>query len=156
MMLYSVNPCWYRLTLPPLHLYVHIRWEDVYERTFCANNIYVHNEPLLIISPSFQCVHICGHSQRETLISENGPRGRIQIKTWCMEPFAKLTTINSPNVHYRFDSNTFAMGNPMTESTLTPYARVDLNPMPESTLSPCQGLWIWPLYVAIPRVKHWY
>jgi len=35
-------------------------------------------------------------------------------------------TITSPYVHFRVESNTFTMG----------------NPMPESTLSPSQGLWI--------------
>jgi hypothetical protein len=42
-------------------------------------------------------------------------RGRIQRKTWCMGPYARI------------DSITFTMG----------------NPMPESTLTPSQGLRIW-------------
>jgi hypothetical protein len=49
-----------------------------------------------------------------------------------------------PYAHSRVDSKTFTMGNPMSESTLNPIARVDLHPMPESTLSPCQRLWIGP------------
>jgi hypothetical protein len=35
-----------------------------------------------------------------------------------MDPMPELT-ITSPYVHYRVDSNTFTMGNPMPESTLT-------------------------------------
>ncbi len=43
---------------------------------------------------------------------------RIQRKTWCMGPFAGFD-YNSPYVPSRVDSNTFTMGNPMPESTLT-------------------------------------
>ncbi len=42
----------------------------------------------------------------------------------------------SPYVHSRVDSNTFIIGNPMPESALTLYARVDFIPR--------QVLWIWP------------
>jgi hypothetical protein len=45
-------------------------------------------------------------------------RGRIQRKTWCMDPGTELI-ITSPCVHSRVDSNTFTMGNPVPESTLT-------------------------------------
>jgi hypothetical protein len=45
----------------------------------------------------------------------------------------ELTTITSPYVHSRVDSNTFTMGNRTPDGET---ARVDLNPMPESTLSP--------------------
>ncbi len=45
-------------------------------------------------------------------------RGRIQRKTWCRDPMPEFT-ITSPYVHSRVDSNTFTMGNPMPESTLT-------------------------------------
>ncbi len=59
-------------------------------------------------------------------------RGRIQRKTWCKGPYArvgyKLTC-----VHSRVDSSTFTMG------IGQPYARVDLNPILESTLSPQSG-----------------
>jgi hypothetical protein len=47
-------------------------------------------------------------------------------------------TITSPFVHSRVDSNTFTMGNPVPESTLKPYARVDIITL-ESTSSPNQG-----------------
>jgi hypothetical protein len=47
-------------------------------------------------------------------------------------------TITSPYVHSRVDSNTFTMG----------------NPMPESTLSPCQGLWIWPHAACIQELLY--
>jgi hypothetical protein len=43
-------------------------------------------------------------------------------------------TITSPYVYSRVDFNTFTMG----------------NPMPESTLSPSQGLWIWPRVQLVP------
>ncbi len=43
------------------------------------------------------------------------------------DPMPELT-ITSPYVHSKVDFNTFTMG----------------NPMPESTISPSQGLWIWP------------
>jgi hypothetical protein len=52
-----------------------------------------------------------------------------------MGPYAAVD-YTSPYVHFRVDSNTFTMGNPIP---------VGLNPMPESTLSPSQGLWIKPL-----------
>jgi len=40
-------------------------------------------------------------------------------KTWCVwDPMPELT-ITSPYAHSRFDSNTFTMGSPMPESTLT-------------------------------------
>ncbi len=53
------------------------------------------------------------------------------------------STITSPYVHTLVDFNTFTMGNPMPESTLTL----------ESTLSPSHGLWIWPLVFAICHVQ---
>jgi hypothetical protein len=46
-----------------------------------------------------------------------------------MGPYAGVDYITLPYVHSRVDFNTFTMG----------------NPMPESTLSPSQGLWICPL-----------
>ncbi len=48
-------------------------------------------------------------------------RGRIQRKTLCMGPYAGvdykeyLYSISSPYAHYRVDSNTFTMGNPIYE-----------------------------------------
>ncbi len=39
-------------------------------------------------------------------------------KHGALDPMPKLT-ITSPYVHSRVDSNTFTMGNPMPESTLT-------------------------------------
>jgi hypothetical protein len=48
------------------------------------------------------------------------------------DPMMELT-ISSPYVNSRVDSNTFTMG----------------NPMPESTLSPSQGLWIWPQFAPL-------
>ncbi len=45
-------------------------------------------------------------------------RGRIQRKTWCMGPYARVDYITSPYVHSRVDCNTFIGGNPMPESTL--------------------------------------
>jgi len=50
------------------------------------------------------------------------------------DPMPEMT-INSPFVHSRVDPNTFTMGNPMPESTITP--------MPESTLSLFQS-WLYP------------
>jgi hypothetical protein len=50
------------------------------------------------------------------------------------DPMPELT-ITSPYVHSIVDSNTFTMG----------------NPMPESTLSPRQGFWIWPLLLYSPQ-----
>jgi hypothetical protein len=47
------------------------------------------------------------------------------------------STIASPYVHSRVDSQHIYHGQP--------YARVHLIPMPESTLSPSQEFWIWPL-----------
>ncbi len=44
-------------------------------------------------------------------------RGRIQVKTWCMGPYAGVD-YNSLYVNSRVDSNIFTMGNPMPESTL--------------------------------------
>ncbi len=44
------------------------------------------------------------------------------------EPMPELTIYLAPYVDSRVDSNTFTMGNPMSDSTL----------------SPSQGLWIWP------------
>ncbi len=71
------------------------------------------------------------YSGREHLIS-NGERfkaafagrdkkrGRIQRKSWCTVWDSMLElTITLPYVHSRVDSNTFTMGNPMPESTLT-------------------------------------
>ncbi len=83
--------------------------------------------------------------------------GRIQRKTWCMDPGTELT-ITSPCVHSRVDSQHIYHGQPCS--------RVDLNHMPVSTLSPSEGLWIWPsrqwietavpiLYVLCDQVKHW-
>ncbi len=48
-------------------------------------------------------------------------RGRIQRKTLCTRPYAGVDYITSPYVHCRVDSksNTFAMGKPMPESTLS-------------------------------------
>ncbi len=49
-------------------------------------------------------------------------RGRIQRQTWCMGDGTlcrSLLNIASPYVHSRVDSNTFTMGNPMPESTLS-------------------------------------
>jgi hypothetical protein len=43
------------------------------------------------------------------------------------DPIPEMT-ITSPFVHSRVDSNTFFMGNPMPESTLTLYAKVDFIP----------------------------
>ncbi len=50
-----------------------------------------------------------------------GDRGRIQRKTWCTVwgPMPELT-ITSSYIHSWIDSNTFTMGNPMPESTLSP------------------------------------
>jgi hypothetical protein len=45
-------------------------------------------------------------------------RGRIQRKHGVWDPMPELT-INSHCVHSRLGSNTFTMGNPMPESTLT-------------------------------------
>jgi hypothetical protein len=56
------------------------------------------------------------------------PEAESKEKHGVWDPMPELT-IFSPYVHTRVDSNTFIMG----------------NPMPESTLSPSQGLWIWPL-----------
>ncbi len=52
-------------------------------------------------------------------------------------------TITSPYVHSRDDSLTFAMGNPLPESTLTP-CRVDFIP-----------LWIWPQTTFLSLVIPW-
>ncbi len=46
------------------------------------------------------------------------PWGRIQKRQGVWDPIPELTT-TSPYVHSRVDSNTFIMGNPMPESTLT-------------------------------------
>ncbi len=47
-------------------------------------------------------------------------RGRIQRKAWCKGPYSMPElNITSPYVQSRVDSNTFTMGNPMPESTLT-------------------------------------
>ncbi len=46
-------------------------------------------------------------------------RGRIQRKTWCMGPYAGVDYNLTLHVYSRVDSNTFNMGNPMPESTLT-------------------------------------
>ncbi len=57
-------------------------------------------------------------------------RGRIQRKTWRMEPYVEadynfpLCPLQSRLLHIYHGQ---------------PYARVDLNPMPKSTLSPSQG-----------------
>jgi hypothetical protein len=63
-----------------------------------------------------------------------------------MGPYAG---VDSPYVHSRVDSNTFTMGNPIPESTLTLY-RSRLYP-------PRQGLWIWPLnsHVLLIYVFYW-
>ncbi len=60
--------------------------------------------------------------------------GRIQRKTWCIGPYAGVDYKSSPYAHSRFDSNTFTMGNPMPESTLQPYARVDFTTLCKSRL----------------------
>jgi hypothetical protein len=57
---------------------------------------------------------------------------KIQRKPWCLGTYAG---VDSPYVHSKVDSNTFTMGNPMSESTYSP--------MPESTFIPQPG-WIWP------------
>jgi hypothetical protein len=63
-------------------------------------------------------------------------RGRIQRKTWRMQPYAvveynlTLCPLQSRPQHIYHGQT---------------YAIVDPIPMPESTLSSSQGLWIWPL-----------
>jgi hypothetical protein len=57
------------------------------------------------------------------------------------KPYAGDTTIISPYVHARGDSNTFTMGNPMPESTLT-LCQSRLYP-------PVRGLGLW-----APYTKH--
>jgi hypothetical protein len=59
-----------------------------------------------------------------------GPEAESKEKHGAWDPLPELT-ITLPYVHSRVDSNTFTMG----------------NPMPESTLSSSQGLWIWPLNI---------
>jgi hypothetical protein len=63
-------------------------------------------------------------------------------KQGVWDPMPELT-LSSPYVHYRVDSNSFNMGNPMKELTLTLCQRRH-DPMPESTLSPSPALWIGP------------
>jgi hypothetical protein len=54
-----------------------------------------------------------------SLDAELEPRGRIQKeKHGVWDPMPELT-ITSPYINSRVDSNTFTMGNPMPESTLT-------------------------------------
>jgi hypothetical protein len=60
----------------------------------------------------------------------NGTEVESKEKHGICAPMQELT-ITSPYVHSRVDTNTFTMG----------------NPMPESTLSPSQGLCIWPFEV---------
>ncbi len=55
---------------------------------------------------------------RSKLPKNNEYRGRIQRKTWCMGPYA-VVDYNLPLVDSCVDSNTFTMGNPMPESTLS-------------------------------------
>ncbi len=75
------------------------------------------------------------------LVYSQGPYRGIRLQIWLLaseaeskekhgawDPMPELT-ITSPYVYSRVDSNTFTMG----------------NPMPESTLSPSLGLWILPL-----------
>ena len=44
-------------------------------------------------------------------------------KTWCMGPYAAELTITSPYVDSRVDSNTFTMGNLLSEPTIYPPVR---------------------------------
>ncbi len=46
-------------------------------------------------------------------------RGLMQRKTWCIWPYAGADYNLTLHVYPRVDSNTFTMGNPMPESTLT-------------------------------------
>jgi hypothetical protein len=64
------------------------------------------------------------------------PKAEYKEKHCEWDPIPELT-ITSPHVQSRVDSNTFTMG----------------NPMPESTLSPSQGLWIWLLEHAFPTFR---
>jgi hypothetical protein len=53
---------------------------------------------------------------------EYGPtdvRGQIERKTWCMVPYAGVDYNLTLYVHSKVDFNTFTMGNPMPESTLS-------------------------------------
>jgi hypothetical protein len=63
--------------------------------------------------------------------------GRIQRKTWCMDPMPELTILSSN-----------LMSTPEPTPTHLRWATLcqsrDLNPMPESTFSPSQVLRIWP------------
>ncbi len=60
-------------------------------------------------------------------------------------PMPELT-ITSPYAHYRVDSITFNVGNPMPESTLILY-KSRLYP-------PSQVLWIWPLATHLSQESH--
>ncbi len=53
-----------------------------------------------------------------SLIQLKHAEAESREKQGVWDPMPKLT-INSPCVHSRVDSNTFTMGNPMPESTLT-------------------------------------
>ncbi len=68
-----------------------------------TRSIYVH-------WPSMQCIQIVKG------IDEQRPNKKI--KTWCLGPYAGVY-YTSPYVHSKVDSNTFTMGNPMSESTLS-------------------------------------
>jgi hypothetical protein len=69
--------------------------------------------------------------------SKSGLKLRLNPKkTWCMGPMPELT-ITSPYIDSRVDYNTFTMGNPIPESTLT-LCQSRLYP-------PSQGLRIWHL-----------
>ncbi len=55
-------------------------------------------------------------------LSTAGFRGGIQIKTWLMGPYAAVDCA-SPYVHFRVDSNTFTMGNPIPEGAMLVHPR---------------------------------
>ncbi len=72
------------------------------------------------------------------------PRGHIQRKTWSIGPY-NLTLC--PFVHSTHsDSNTFTMGNPMPESTLTLCQSRLYPPVRDFGFGLSQGLRIWMLH----------
>ncbi len=66
--------------------------------------------------PWFQIPAPFEHIAALLCLSQDGFRGLIQRKTWCMGSYAGVD-YNSTYGHSRVVSNTFTMGNPMSVST---------------------------------------
>ncbi len=77
----------------------------------------------------------CFHPPSFFMFQRPNPKKKYGV--W--DPMPELT-ITPPHVNSRVDSNTFTMG----------------NPMPESTLTLCQSrLWIWPQVESVLKASDW-